>query len=72
MVARYLKVTIICRYIFLQFGLKSRFVSTKFCYLYTEVIMVQGRQYLLLMFSGTKFCVLGQSAEISNISTHEN
>ena len=42
----YLKVTIICRYIFLRFGLKTRFASTKFCDLYAE--MVQGRQILML------------------------
>jgi hypothetical protein len=29
---QYLKVTIICRYIFLQFGLKARSASTKFEY----------------------------------------
>ena len=38
----YLKVTIICRYIFLR---KTHFVSTKFCDLYAEV--VQGRQILM-------------------------
>ncbi len=41
----YLKVTIICRYIFLRFWLKTRFASTKFCDLYAE--MVQGRQTLM-------------------------
>ena len=41
-----LKVTIICRYIFLRFELKTRFVSTKFCNFYAE--MVQGRQILML------------------------
>ena len=46
----YLKVTIICRYIFLWFWFKTRFASTKFCDLYTE--MVQGRQ--ILMFYTTK------------------
>ncbi len=41
----YLKVTIICRYIFLRFWLKTYSVSTKFCDLYVE--MVQGRQILM-------------------------
>ena len=41
----YLKVTIIYRYIFLWFWLKTHFVSTKFCNLYAE--MVQGRQTLM-------------------------
>ena len=41
----YLKVTIICRYIFLRFWLKTPFASTKFCDLYAE--MVQGRQILI-------------------------
>ena len=36
----YPKVTIICRYIFLQFQFKTCFASTKFCDLYVE--MVQG------------------------------
>ena len=45
----YLKVTIICRYIFLRFGLKTRFASIKFCDLYAD--MVQGRQ--ILMFDTT-------------------
>ena len=40
----YLKVTIIRRYIFLRFWLKTPFASTKFCDLYTE--MVQGQQIL--------------------------
>ena len=41
----YLKVTIICRYIFLRFGLETPFASTKFCDLNAE--MVQGRQILM-------------------------
>ena len=41
----YLKVTIICRYIFLQFWLETPFASTKFCDLNVE--MVQGRQILI-------------------------
>ena len=41
----YLKVTIICRYIFLRFWLETPFVSTKFCDLNVE--MVQGRQILM-------------------------
>ena len=41
----YLKVTIICRYIFLRFWLDTPFASTKFCDLNTE--MVQGRQILM-------------------------
>jgi hypothetical protein len=45
----YLRVTIICRYIFLRFWLKMRFASTKFCDLYTG--MVQGRH--ILMFYST-------------------
>ena len=43
--AFYLKVTIICRYIFLRFGLETPFASTKFCDLNAE--MVQGRQILM-------------------------
>ncbi len=39
------KVTIICKYIFLRFWLKTHFASTKFCNLYAE--MVQGRQILM-------------------------
>ena len=39
----YLKVTIICRYIFLRIELKWRFVRTKICDLYAE--LVRGRQY---------------------------
>ena len=42
----YLKVTIICRYIFLRFLVKTPFASTKFCNSYAE--MVQGRQILML------------------------
>jgi ABC-type transport system involved in Fe-S cluster assembly fused permease/ATPase subunit len=45
----YLKVTIICMYIFLRFWVKTHFASTKFCDLYTE--MVQGQQ--ILMFYAT-------------------
>ena len=41
----YLKVTIICRYIFLRFQLKTLFASTKFCNLYAE--MVQDQQILI-------------------------
>ena len=41
----YLKVTIICRYIFLRFWLKTPFASTKFCDFYAE--LVQGRQILM-------------------------
>jgi hypothetical protein len=41
----YLKVTSICRYIFLRFWLKTQFASTKFCDLYVE--MVQGLQILI-------------------------
>ena len=41
----YLKVTIVCRYIFQRFCSKTRFASTKFCDLYAE--MVQGRQILM-------------------------
>ena len=41
----YLKVTIIYRYIFLRFWLKTPFASTKFCDLYAE--MVQGQQILI-------------------------
>ena len=41
----YLKVTIICRYIFLRFWPKTCFAGTKFCDLYVE--MVQGRQILM-------------------------
>ncbi len=46
----YLKVTIICRYIFLRFWLRTHFASIKFCDLYAE--MVQGRQ--ILMFYTTR------------------
>ncbi len=44
----YLKVTIICMYIFLQFWLETQFVNTKFCYLYMYLKMVQGQQMLVL------------------------
>ena len=36
----YLKVTIVCRYIFLRFWLKTLFVSTKFYDLYAEMVQV--------------------------------
>ena len=45
----YLKVTIICRYIFLRIGFKASFASTNICDLYAE--MVQGRHFL--MFGST-------------------
>ena len=41
----YLKVTIICRYIFLRFWLITPFASTKFYDFYAE--MVQGQQILM-------------------------
>ena len=34
----YLKVTIICRYIFLRIWLEWQFASTKFCNLYVEMV----------------------------------
>jgi hypothetical protein len=48
----YLKVIIICRYIFLRFWLKMRFASTKFCDLYME--MVQGR-HILMFYSACSY-----------------
>ena len=42
----YLRVAIICRYIFLQVWLEICFVSTKICNLYEEI--VHGRQYNVL------------------------
>ena len=41
----YLRVTITCSYIYLQFWLKTRFVSTKICNLYEE--MVQDRHNVM-------------------------
>ena len=45
----YLKVTVICRYIFLQIWFKASFASTNICDLYAE--MVQDRHFL--MFGST-------------------
>ena len=67
--------TTTCRYIFLRLWLKTPFVSTKFCDLYTE--MVQDWQILMFYTTivdtandyGHKICV---PAKISNISTHKN
>ena len=59
----YLKVTIICRYIFFAIShCKAHFASTNFCDLNAE--MVQGRLILMfvvhiVMFASTKFCVFG-------------
>ena len=41
----YLKVTIICRYIFLRIQFKASFVRTNICNLYVE--MVQGLHFLM-------------------------
>ena len=55
----YLRVTIICRYIFLWFWVKTQFASTKFWNLYAK--MVQGWRSILHIANvrDTKFCVFG-------------
>ena len=49
-----LKVTIICRYIFLWFWLKGQFACTKFCDLCAD--MVKGRQFLMFDMYVTNVC----------------
>ena len=62
----YLKVKIICRYIFLRFWFISHFVSTQFCNFYVE--MVQGGQILKFYMynvnvSGCKFLHFGTNPQ---------
>ena len=62
-----LKVTIICRYILCNFGLK--YVSQVLIFALCTLKWYRVDKFIYSMFTGTKFAFLGQSAEISNIST---
>ena len=74
----YLKVTIVCKYIFLRFWLKTPFASAKFCDLYVDV--VQGRQILMFLTTIVNIAInvceykilrFGANPQTSNISTRK-